>query len=65
MNKIVGFKINTEILFGEETDNMRFQSLLCDIENEISTILESKFDCKVLGGTGGFIYADKDNKLIK
>lgn len=64
-NKIVGFKVTSEILFGKEIDKECIKGLLCDIENEIVERLESKFDCKVIGGTGDFLYADKDNKIIK
>lgn len=63
--KLVGFMTTTEILFDKNIDREHVQTLLCDIENEIVYRLESKFNCKVIGGKGGFIYSDQNNKLIK
>lgn len=64
--KLVGFITTTEILFDKNIDKEHIQTLLCDIENEIADRLESKFNCKVIGGKGGYIYADRDNnELIK
>lgn len=63
--KIVGFITTTEILFDKNIDREYIQILLCDIENEIAERLENKFNCKVIGGKGGFIYSDQNNKLIK
>ena len=63
--KIVGFITTTEILLNKSMDEECINTLLCDIENEIIDRLESEFDCKVIGGKGGFIYIDKNNRLIK
>ena len=62
--KIIGIITTTEILFDTSIDDIHIQNLLCDVENEISDSLERKFNCKVTGGKGGFIYAD-NNRLIK
>lgn len=63
--RIVGFRVSTEILIDENLDKEQRQALLCNIENEIADRLESKFNCKVIGGKGTSIYTDNENKLIK
>ena len=63
--KLVGFITTTEILFDKNIDKEHVQNLLCDIENEIADRLESKFNCKVIGGKGGYIYTNYKNELIK
>ena len=64
-NKIVGFTISVEVLINKGLNENEIQSLLCNIEEEISNNLKDKFDCEVIGGKGKFIYTDNENNLIK
>lgn len=61
-NDIVGFSITTNILFGQEERNLN--DLLADIENEISEVLERKFNVRVIGGKGNHITANLDKISI-
>ena len=63
-NEIVGVTVLFEILVGEK-QGKEMNKILCDIENKVSDYLEENFDCKVIGGKGGYIYVDNENRLIK
>lgn len=63
--RLVGFITTTEILFGRHINDETVKYLLNDIEHTITNSLEERFKCNVIGGQGGFIYSDRNNKLIK
>ena len=65
-NKKVGFTIKTDILIDESVlDENNLYSLMCEIENFISHIIEDNYKMKVISGTGRYIFVDEDNHLIK
>lgn len=62
--KIVGLTITTDILL-DESNKEQISEMLVRIEEEIDHLLCNKFKAEVIGGKGGFLYADENNKIVK
>lgn len=63
--KTIGIVTTTEIIFDNPLSDEFIKWLAEDLEETITQSIESRFNCTVVGGLGGFIYMDKDGNVHK
>ena len=64
MNKIVGIRICSNMIFTKELDNEKIKELISRLENEFAEIIKNEADVDLVSGRATFVRADENNKLI-
>ena len=64
MNKIVGIRICSNMIFTKELDNEKIKELISRLENEFTGIIKNDTDVELVGGRANFITVDENRKLV-
>ena len=64
MNKIVGIRICSNMIFTKELDNEKIKEIISRLENEFAQIIKNDTDVDLISGRANFITTDENRKLV-